>query len=155
MYTLSSGNVERMKPSQEFLDAWNSLSLNKKLLIKSFLYESVKTCLLRSDERMIEWYKGRYDEIAGWKTNINIPLTMEVENILTTDEQILFGINSSDREFYPARFLSRNYGDKTYLWILMIYINSSRVEKIAILKIFENTQENAIMIGVRSNLADI
>lgn len=146
-------NIEPLpiQAKKEFTNKFDILHPDQKEVTKTFLYSSLQGCIFDSQRRIFDGYPNRYSNIMTWGVSIDFPTNLMYDELPErNDEQILLQVSSRDRVFYPARFLSKN--NSPYFWELVeIYINSSRIEKIAILRYIENSDIEMTTLFLKTN----
>lgn len=147
----------RILPKKEFNILYNKLDKNQKETIKTFLYESLKSCLLNAESRITIGHPHRYKYIMEWIKKINIPENLMYDQIPElSDEQVLLWINWTNRIFNPKKnFLKRE--DMYVFKINEVYIDSSRREKIAILQFLQNqeSESDTVQEKIHSKFAEL
>lgn len=141
----------RIPPKTEFNILYKKLDKDQKETIKTFLYESLKDCLLNPESRIAIGYPHRYKYIMEWIIDINIRENLMYDQIPELkDEQILLWINWTHRTFDPKKnFLKR---EAMYIFKLSeLYIDSSRIEKIAILQFLQDRKSESDTIQVNTH----
>lgn len=142
----------RILPKIEFTTIFNNLNPEQKEIIITFIYCSLQSCILNADNRISkEGNPDRYSDIMIWKwSSINMPDHLLYDELPErSDEQILLGISPNYRTFYPARFLSNN-NSPYFLKLVEIYINSTQIEKIAILQFLQNRKSESDTIQIHT-----
>lgn len=147
----------RIPPKTEFNILYKKLNKDQKETIRTFLYESLKICLLDPERRIINGHSHRYKYIMEWIKKINIPENLMYDQIPElSDEQVLLWINWTNRIFNPRKnFLKRE--DMYVFKISEVYIDSSRREKIAILQFLQNqeSESDTVQEKIHSKFAEL
>lgn len=153
MSTLITSNItpSAILPKKEFVNKFNILDPEQREITRTLLYSSLQSCLLDSEKRIINGYPDRYDDIISWQKEINLPSDLMNDQLpARSDEQILLRVEPSNRIFYPAKYLSSRESEFLFK-LIEIYINSSRIEKIAILQFLQDRKSGSDIIQINTH----
>lgn len=127
-----------IQAKKEFTNRFDILHSDQKEVTKTFLYSSLQGCILDSQRRIFDGYPNRYNGIMAWEISIDFPTNLMHDELPEiSDEQILLQVSSRYRVFHPGRFLAKA-NNSYFLELIEIYINSSRIDKIAILQFLQD-----------------
>lgn len=136
-------------PKIEFRIQFNKINKDQKDAVKKFFYEPLIDCLSEPESRIIIGYPHRYQYITNGTVGVNIITKW-------TDEEILLRIDWINKRYIPNKNLPKV--ESMYIFkILEIYIDSSRKDKIAILKFLENreSKSDAIQTNIHTHVSSI